>query len=161
VYCHRAGVDLISNNGGSIEDVDKFQRYFDKKYQIVLYQRDELTRTYSKIYQGPHITKKKLFLRIENNHYDAIDCITAFLGSKGYCYQCLQPYHDRYSHKCKYVCDYCNEYHQMEEDKKNITCEKCYRTFISEMCYVTHKSKKKGKPMSFRKNVYSVWCYSR
>jgi hypothetical protein len=60
----RAGVDLLANNGGSIEDVDKFQHYFDDEYQIVLYRRNEMARNYEKIYQGPKATKK-LFFRYE------------------------------------------------------------------------------------------------
>lgn len=35
--CYWANVDFCSNNGGSIDDADKFQKYFGGEYHIIVY----------------------------------------------------------------------------------------------------------------------------
>jgi len=79
--CYYAGVGLCCSNGGSLDDVDMFQRYFFDKYQIIVYVRVSKIRQYEKIYVGP-TAKRKIFIRFEDNHYDAIDGIASFLGGR-------------------------------------------------------------------------------
>ena len=133
--CYNAKVDLMSKNGGSIEDVDQFQKYYGDEYQIIVYVCDQESREYTKLYSGPS-GEKKLFLRYEDNHYDVIETITAFLGSDGYCYHCLTPYEKRRFHKCKYLCSHCEEYHVdiNNSNEKGIKCLYCHRTFPNQVC---------------------------
>ena len=92
-----------------------------------------------------------MFLRYENNHYDIIETITAFLGHNGYCYHCLTPYEERRFHKCKYLWSHCEEYHldMDNNNEKGMKCRYCHRTFPNQTCYDTHNFKANGKPICY------------
>jgi len=140
--CKRANIN-ISSLGGSIDDIDQFQDYYGNRFQIVVYALKAASRDPKIIYSGNVQTRKKIFLFYHDQHFDVIETITAFVRSKGYCRDCLKPYERRSKHKCEYLCEHCEEYHNFEtsDEKRSIICNTCLRTFPSQSCYNNHNTK--------------------
>jgi len=98
------------------------------------------------MYAGPS-AQRKIFLRYENNHYDVIKTVSVFLGGRGYCDCCLNPYMKFRFHECEYKCKLCESYHPYitSSDETIQYCDKCNRTFVNQTCFDIHATIAKRK----------------
>ena len=123
--------------------------YYGNTFQIVVYALKPNSRNPYVLYRGAVQSRKKLFLFYENDYFDVIPTITAFLRNRAYCYECLNPMECRSNHKYKYLCEHCEEYHERADEERAINCSNCLRTFPSTSCYLNHNMKSKGKPVCY------------
>ena len=76
--CRDARVNL--SDGGTMDEVNEFQFFFGKKYQIVVYEEDmDTCGLMNVIYSGPFYSDRKLLLYYHDHHFDVIINIKGFI----------------------------------------------------------------------------------
>ena len=81
-----------------------------------------------------------IYLLQEKNHYNVINSMTAFYGSKYFCRYCRKP-HSHATHKCEHLCSYCkckNTNCSVVENEKWKTCSDCFRNYPTKECFDNH-----------------------
>lgn len=78
--CYWVNICFPSNDGSRFGDVERFQKYFDTQYQIMVYGRVTVKRKYEKTKWAPKTMKimDTKLLRYEESHYDVNHNVTSF-----------------------------------------------------------------------------------
>jgi hypothetical protein len=106
----------------------------------------------TRVYEGNNNYKEKIYLLQRNNHYDLINSMHGYLGTRNYCDHCHVGY--KANHRCKDIeyCTICNSSQKNHyQERQNLTakdagkyekwtvCKDCNRKFPSDECYRQHK----------------------
>ncbi|CAH0559292.1 unnamed protein product [Brassicogethes aeneus] len=153
-----ANVDL--SNGGSLEDVKRFQDFLKEDFTIVVYNNRRGSETYFK--GEPKDTRKTINLILENNHYNLILSLTSAFSTGYFCEGCKKRYSNKTGHfKCPYTCPHCHSSPPCRSDVEEITCEDCKRTFRGIACLNIHKEKLCSKLHRCLKCLNSYWTKNK
>ena len=122
----------ISAHGNTLADVDTFARHLGIQINIV--DADYFNEIIDTTNPG---ADKNIYLHKNNNHYDVITPMPAFLAKDYYCHTCKNiPYTRRDKHKCPDKCLVC--YKPEKHTGDIIVCDKCNRTFFGQKCFEEH-----------------------
>lgn len=135
--CKDAGV-ILGTNGAVYDDLIKFQEYLKPHYQLIVVTPSGGSNFY---FRGIPASKQ-LFIILNNNHYDSLTSIKAFLKVDFWCRYCLKGFNHTGDHRCNYTCTCCFGSEKCLEEQR-ITCRQCKRTFVSELCFKRHKEETK------------------
>ena len=117
-----------------VAEVKKFQEVLPN-YQILVVSRDHSNAI---IYSGPE-SAKKICLYFNDNHYDVITSMAAFLTKNYYCTKCQKGYDHKENHKCNNVCHMCCKIHNDNSDENWVYCPTCNRYFKGQKCFNLHQ----------------------
>ena len=124
-----------------IEEAKQFQAYL-AEYQINIVSKEHNNNI---IYSGPD-KDKKIYLYMQNNHYDVITKAPGFFARNYYCHECKKAYDHREEHLCPNTCKCCGS-HPICPELSWMPCNDCGRMFKSQQCYDQHKEPR-GKAWS-------------
>ena len=154
--CRKANVDL-ENFRGTLEDVDKFQKYL-RDYEITVFKgSDRKGRTI--LYRGGTNNEKYLDLIMDEQHYNAIINLRGAFGYSYYCRSCLIGYNNINEHRCETGCIKCRSSTECEPmEGCNIKCPQCNFYFKNQQCFDNHKMVK----LEHKKSVCNItkYCYN-
>lgn len=128
-----ARVDL--ENGGGIDEIDKFQQYLQNEYNINVYSSRDGRSVY---YKSRHQNRKHINLLLDNGHYSVIKSLTAVFASSYFCSYCAEPYATRLGHRnCPFKCNRCYDSPPCERTV-DLQCSDCNRVFVNSLCFQKH-----------------------
>ena len=114
-----------------LPEVAKFQQVITE-HQIVVLSTEHFNAI---IYEGPK-REKQIYLYLNQNHYDVITSVSAFLGRSYWCLECKKGYNKKEEHRCSKVSKCC-----FTEGCQGITqkapwreCGECHRMFAGDEC---------------------------
>ena len=121
-----------------LKEVDLFQQYL-VNYQIIVVSGDQDNA----IIYPPHPRanpnpEKSIYLYYQDNHFDVITKLPAFLNNSYFCHRCHKGYDHTTDHLCKGMCYSCRGFDCTIEDN-GMTCQDCDRLFKNQVCYDRHK----------------------
>lgn len=122
-----------------IKEIDKFQKYLQPKYQILVVSKDHFNAV---IYSGKKISKKKIILYLHDNHYDLITSMPAFMERSYYCFICNKGYNNKY-HRCVSSCNACFSTCDSNQPYNWKYCNNCNRSFKGSKCFLLHVQQSK------------------
>jgi hypothetical protein len=115
-----------------MDEVKRFQTYLTE-YQINIVSKDHQN---SILYSGPE-QEKRIYLFLDDNHYDVITSMPAFLARKRYCHTCKKAYDHRADHLCPNSCECCRFTNCPVVSW--IYCNACNWHFKIQECFDRHK----------------------
>lgn len=135
--CREADVDL--RTGGGVEELRKFQQYFEN-YSITVY-NDRRGR--STMFEGPIPTVDNVMRNLDlifwQNHYNVITSLTSAFTTDKYCRSCKYPYSLQQKHRCPSKCLCCNDNFLCVEIPEEVKlCQVCNRIFKNKKCFENH-----------------------
>src|SRR3989442_1559255 len=116
---HRIYNIPIKDTGNDFSDIKSIEEKLEVEIQVY----DLSTR---KIYAGVQ-RLVKLYLLLDNNHYNVISKLPAFLGSKARSWEAKE----------KLKCEACKNPTQCNKESK-IKCQTCGKVFYSQSCFTSH-----------------------
>ena len=121
-----------------LKEVDLFQHYL-VNYQIIVVSGDQDNA----IIYPPHPRtnpnpEKSIYLYYQDNHFDAVRSLPAFLNMAYFCHVCHKAYDHTTDHLCKGMCQSCRGFGCVIQDG-GMTCQECDRLFKNQTCYDRHK----------------------
>lgn len=160
--CSNACVDL--SNGGSIDEIRKFQDFFQKTYRIVVYDGRSGKLI---LFEDKSIQKNspRLNILFENNHFYPLKSLTAAFAVHYYCEECHVSYSNIiYHRKCKNSCCCCLKSPPCKSVENLQICVICGRGFRGEECFKNHErplGKGKSKPLcdTLKKCIHCKFTY--
>ena len=84
--------------------------------------------------------KNKVFLYLDNDHFDVIHNITGFFN-KAFCNSCLVPFNRTTGHSCESYCSVCVDSNCQYDASSAHQCLDCHYYCQSMDCYQRHKQK--------------------
>jgi hypothetical protein len=117
---------------------------FLENYQITVY--ESIAQGSSLIYPETNILNKEKrkvkFINIiyDNEHFNVITKMTAFLGYNYFCEYCKIKYSNLGQHNCEYLCKSCKRYDYVCIDDKKVKCPDCKIEAKNEICKKLHDS---------------------
>ena len=129
-----SGVD-VNNFGSTLEDVKKFAAYLGVQINII--DGDQ----FNELIYSSDVADEMVYLYKNNNHYDVITSMPAFLCKDYYCHSCKKSYAHRDRHLCPSKCLACFKYFPdgIKCSGNEIKCNECNRSFFGKSCYNEHK----------------------
>ena len=131
--CNRLGE--YNEDGFTLDDIKNVEDLMDIQINVVC--AENLN---SIIYRGRD-RATKIYLYKNQNHFDVISSMQAFLGSSYFCNKCNNAYSRKDRHICKIetkVCTMCGGIeHQSEQNRKY--CSECNRYCYNQECFDNHK----------------------
>jgi len=136
----------LSDRHLNIEDLNVIDNYL-KEYQITLY--DSIADGSTILYPTSNRRDRKLtkFINItyEDNHFNTITSMTAYLNSSYYCEHCRVKYQNLGDHNCESVCACCFRLNYVckeiqEENLEISACKDCFLTPKNSYCKYLHES---------------------
>ncbi len=124
VAFHRIYSILIKATGNDFADVQLIEKRLDIEIQIYNMKSKQ-------IYAGVAKTDK-IYLLIDNNHYDVISKLPAFIGSNARTWEANE----------KLKCEACKNPTKCNKENK-IKCQTCGKVFYSQNCFDSHIKNKK------------------
>ena len=121
-----------------LKEVDLFQQYL-VNYQIIVVSGDQDNA----IIYPPHPRtnpnpEKSIYLYYQDNHFDAVRSLPAFLNMAYFCHVCHKAYDHTTDHLFKGMCHSCRGFGCVIQDN-GMTCQECDRLFKNQTCYDRHK----------------------
>lgn len=123
-----------NEDGFTLEDIKNVENLLNIRIKIVC--AENLNTI---IYNGSKESNTVVYLYKNQNHFDVINSMKAFLGSVYYCEKCDKTYQNKNKHTCKNkrVCIMCKS-----EEHKNINtkiyCKGCNRYCYNQDCFDKH-----------------------
>lgn len=135
--CENAKVDL--SYGGGVEELSQFQKYFQNKYNIIVF-TDRKGRTI--LFRGSKDDSiRKIYLLLENRHFVLITSIHSAFSVYYYCDQCLKSANTKFCHRdCPYTCMQCYSKPPCFKTENKLYCNNCNRSFYGLHCYSKHNT---------------------
>ena len=118
----------LMNKTCTLDEIARIERYL-RHYRISVFTRTDC------IYRGVP-NSKYIYLLYDNNHYNAITSISAFLNFHYYCHPCLKGYNVLGDHQCDSTCVACKRSNCIKVDP--VTCPHCKKETYSEKCKQLH-----------------------
>ena len=119
-----------------LKEIEAFQKVIED-YQICVVSKDQFNKI---VYTGP-LKPKGIYLLYNDNHYDLITSMAAYLRRGYWCHECKQGYDVKSRHMCEKTCRLCHHGGcRMGRDIDTWKyCEDCNRYFKDATCYANHK----------------------
>ncbi|XP_072021137.1 uncharacterized protein [Amphiura filiformis] len=120
-----------------LEHVEAFQQVVSD-YQLVVVSKEQFDKI---IWKGPN-KSKGIYLLYNNNHFDLITSMSAYLNRSYWCHECKVAYNDKRRHECEKTCKVCHSGNCQSSDEIEAWtyCTDCNRYFKSLQCYENHKA---------------------
>jgi hypothetical protein len=142
--CKNADVH-IGKDGGGIQELIKFQKYFKNKYRIRVYHADTFHKTLFFKGEADFGVTKCMNLLFDGRHYYAVTSISGYFGCRRFCDECNKRFYtiSEYNfHQCSEKCKSCKfSKHFTNRREKEIKCEHCLRIFYGNACFENHNKK--------------------
>ena len=130
--CEKAG--LPSNRMLTVADIPCFEKALGVEICIVHRQSN------NKCITPPSEHPDKIYVYLDDKHFDAIVMIKGFFTKSKFCIRCNIPYEKATDHICTSSCPAC---HRSDCFKHNeVRCSRCNQTCRSTDCFDLHKVKK-------------------
>lgn len=128
----------ISSNGCGIKDIERLEQYFEN-YQIMVIDK-QYTITEEPIYLNKNKKFSKfIYLLYNENHFNVIVSMTAYLNKKFFCDKCKISFYHIGNHVCSATCKTCNRFNCKPEF--SIKCKTCNKFFQNLICKELHEEK--------------------
>jgi len=131
--CQRLGD--YNEEGFTLEDIKHVEELLDIQIKVICAENFNTI-----IYSGEE-RETKIYLYKNENHFDVINSMKAFLGSCYYCEKCDKRYNNknRYRYSARIdVCKLCARPQHSQDEKNKIYCEKCNRYCFNQNCFNNH-----------------------
>lgn len=131
------------DTGLTIEQIKEIELKLDIQINIIC------AEIFNSIIYSGQDKSIKVYLYKNENHFDVINSVKAFLGSSYYCDKCKKPYNNKGKHKCvidvkeKKInrCNVCNSKKHLDKVIENpcwCYCSDCFRYFFNLECFDNH-----------------------
>ena len=121
-----------------LKEVDLFQQYL-VNYQIIVVSGDQDNAIiYPPQPRANPNPEKSIYLYYQDNHFDAIRSLPAFLNNNYFCHRCHKGYDVTTDHLCNGMCQSCRGFGCVIQNG-GIECNECNRLFKNQTCYDRHK----------------------
>ena len=155
MLCDNACVNL--QNGGSIEEIIKFQQYLGSEFRIVVYASRDGKDVLFKACHDEY--KYTIHILLDENHYSLILTPTAAFATAYFCGYCCIGYSTKFGHKrCRVKCNKCFQSPPCQ-NIIDMKCSQCKREFLNATCFhnhMLHKICEKFHACEFCGTVYLV-----
>lgn len=132
-----SGVPIRSPHGNTFEDAKVFAEFLKCEVSI-LDRNHKFDITF--LYKPKSFDERELriYLLMEDNHFDVITSMTGFMAVNYYCHVCKKGYGKKGRHRCPYNCPACKSVSNDCDESNLIDCNSCNMTFYGEKCFDRH-----------------------
>ena len=115
----------------TLEKIQKSNEFLG--YQIIVIE----FKSQRQLFKGPE-AEKEIYLLWDENHFDLIKEMNAYVGRTYYCKHCNRGFQSVNLHKCDNTCQSCRSTTKCTPGNVKIPCNSCGNFFESDQCFDNH-----------------------